>query len=340
MTEQTSTNGLPAQVALMQLASAGIWFQATYVAAKLGLADLLDDGPKASEELARCTGTDLSSLRLLLRALAAIGVFESQPDGRFALTPVSECLKTGNDTLRAQVLYTGEVFYPTWGSLLQSVRSGRAAAPQVLGTELYDYNARHPELVDLFNDWMNQTARAWFLPAIMACDVSGSGTIADVGGGHGTLLAGLLQRSPGLRGILFDRPEVVAGTGPLLAAAGVADRCTVVGGDFLTAIPRGADVYVLARVLFNWDEERARTILRNCRQALQGRGRLLVIEEVMPDGEGPTLEAFSALNLLNALGGKVLTESEWRERFAATGFTLTRIIPVESSWPVLEAVPA
>ena len=171
-------------------------------------------------------------------------------------------------------------------------------------------------------------------------DVSTFKTVVDVGGGHGALLAGLLQSSPTTRGILFDQPHVVAGAEPVLTAAGVEDRCTRIGGDFFEAVPSGGDAYVLAQILHDWDDDHSITILEQCRKVIPVDGRLLVVEIVLPPGEEPSFGKWIDLQMLVLAGGRERTAREYEELLLAAGFALGRVIPTPIGPSVVEAIPA
>jgi SAM-dependent methyltransferase len=298
--------------------------QVLYVAARLGLADLLEDGPRDAAALARAAGAHAPSLFRLLRALASLGVLERTADGRFALTALGACLRSdAPDSQRAWVLTMGDLGYRTWGELFHSVQTGRPAFARVFGAAFYDYVAAHPDAARTWDQLMDESAAEWLVPVAEACDFSGIGTLVDVGGGHGTFLAAALRANPALRGVLFDLPHVVAGAPPVLAAAGVADRCEVVGGDMRAGVPPGGDAYSFARVLFNWPDDIAAAVLRRCRRAMRPDGVVLIVERLMPEDDPPPGLALNDLGLLVSIGGGQRTETEFRDLLAGAGFVLT-----------------
>lgn len=338
----TGAGVAPPPAILLQMMT-GYWAsQALYVAAKLGVADQLADGPVPCEALAAATGADAPSLRRVLRALASVGVFTEAAPDNFALTPLAGLLRTGTPgSMRALAIMYAEEQYRAWGDLLHSVRTGTPAFSRQFGMDYFAYLATHPEADRVFNaamtGWTDQLADA----VVDAYDFSPFGTVVDVGGSYGTLLTAILRRHPGARGILFDQPHVVADAAGQLAAAGVADRCTAVGGDFFRELPAGADAYVLAQILHDWDDERSTAILARCHRAMAGRGALLLSERVLPVGaDRPWEPFFSDLHMLQVLGGRERTEAGWRALLAGAGFTLTRIVPTASGFGVIEARPA
>jgi hypothetical protein len=319
----------------------GYWVsQALAVAARLGVADLVADGPRPATDLAVATRTDAPSLRRLLRALASVGVFTENPPGAFGLTPMAALLRTGTaDSMRALALmYSGEQ-YRAWGDLLHSVRTGTTAFEHGFGTDYFGYLARHPEADRVFNEamigWTAQVAGA----VVEAYDFSGLQTVVDVGGGYGTLLTTVLRANPAARGVLFDRPHVAAAAGERLAAAGLEQRCTALGGDFFVEVPAGGDAYVLAQVLHDWDDERCLTILERCRRAMPAHARLLVVELVLPPGEEPSFGKWLDLHMLVMLGARERTAAEYRALLRAAGFEPLRVVPTPAGPSVMEAVP-
>lgn len=330
----------PQSVTLLQMMT-GYWVsQAIYVAAKLGLGDCLADGPRGTDDLAAATGVHAPSLHRLLRALASRGVFTEASPGYFALTPLAALLQTGTSgSMRALAITYNEEQYRAWGDLLHSVRSGQPAFESQFGMGPFAYFAQHPEADRVFNeamiDWTNQIADA----VASTYDFSPFETVVDVGGGHGTLLAALLRRNRHAEGILFDLPHVVAEAEKLLAAAGVADRCARIGGDFFAAVPEGGDVYVLAQILHDWDDDRCVAILERCRRAMPPHGKLLVVELVLPPGEEAFFGKWLDLHMMVITGGRERTAAEYDALFRAAGLALTGVVPTPPGPSVVEAVP-
>ncbi len=322
--------------------------EAIYVAAKLGIADLLTGGARSAAELASATGTHAASLRRLLRLLASAGVFAEEDDGRFALTPVGECLRTGvPGSLHAVALFIAgpTPIHRVWTNLLYSVQTGEPAFDRLFGASPFEYLARHPEESAVFNAAMASMTAQIVSAVSAAYDFSRFRTIVDVGGGFGVLLAAILRGSPALRGVLFDSPHVAEGAKKYIEAAGLAPRCQVIAGNFFETVPGGADAYILKSVIHDWDDERSLVILKNCRRVIAAQGRLLLVELILPARveASPQCQIAAELdvNMLLGPGGSERTESEFRTLFAEAGFELKRIIPLEASLPVLlEAEPA
>jgi hypothetical protein len=341
-TEERSTvaGAIPPPAALLQMMT-GYWVsQALYVTAKLGIADLLADGPRRTEDLAAATHTHVFSLHRVLRALASVGVFtEATPDS-FALTPLAALLRTGTpDSMRALAITYNEEQYRAWGDLLHSVRTGEPAFDHQFGMPIFAYFAAHPEADRVFNEamtgWTTQLAGA----VVDAYDFSAFTTVVDVGGSYGTLLAAILRCNPGLQGILFDQPHVAAAAEEHVAAAGLSDRCAVVGGDFFREVPGGGDAYVLAQILHDWDDERCVTILSQCRRVIPNDGKLLVVELVLPSGEEPFFGKWLDLHMLVMAGGRERTAAEYDALFRAAGYQLARVLPTPPGPSIVEAIP-
>jgi hypothetical protein len=311
--------------------------QAIHVAATLGIADLLAGGPRTSDELASETGTHADSLYRLLRALATVGVLQEEPGKSFALTELGQGLRTDVEgSLAGWARFMGRrYFWEAWTRLEHSVRTGENAFRAVHGTDVWSYRADRPEESAIFDGAMAALTGTANRAVLEAYDFSRFGTLADIGGGNGTLLASILAEHPGMRGILFDQPHVVARAAGVLAA--VADRCTIVGGSFFESVPAGADAYVLKMIIHDWEDPEATAILRNCRAAMGG-GTILVIERIVgPPNEDPAT-AFSDLNMLVGPGGRERTREEFDRLFARADLTLTRSTPTGAGHHVIEAV--
>lgn len=314
--------------------------QALHVAATLGLADLLDAGPLTVQELAQATATDAPALGRLLRALASVGVF-AEADGRFTLTPLADYLRASvPGSLRAWAMNLGQPsVWNTWGRFLDSVRTGQPAFPSLYGTSAWEYREAHPEANAIFNQAMTDLSVGEVNAIVESYDFSSAGTLVDVGGGEGALLAAILAANSPMRGILFDQPHVVATAAAVLDQAGLAGRCEVVTGSFFDAVPAGGDAYILKSILHDWDDASASRILRSCRAAIADTGRLCVVDRVIRPGNDPDPAKYLDLVMLVMLGGRERTADEFGRLFAEAGFCLTRIVPTSSGLSVVEGTP-
>lgn len=318
---------------------AGFWISRTIqVAAKLGLADLVAEEPKTVAELAEATETHAPSLYRLLRALASVGVFMEQEDGRFASTPMAATLETAAPvSLRAfATSELGEVHYESWGKLLHSVKTGEIAFNHVFGEPVWEYFATHPENAKLFNQSMTDLTSVVEPAVVGAYDFKPFQRIVDIGGGHGSFISSILKNNPHLEGILYDAPQVIEGAQERVAARGLNGRCQLVAGDFFSSVPDGGDLYLMKHIIHDWDDEKCITILRNCRRAMNEQGRVIVVDQVVPQGNAPSLGKFTDLLMLVMVGGKERTEEEFRTLFNAAGLKLTRIIQTQSPMSIIE----
>jgi hypothetical protein len=333
---------------LMPLINGFMASRVVHVAAELGIADLLAQGAKSSEVLARETGTSAPSLHRLLRALASLGVIDELSPGHFALNALGAQLRNGvPDSVRNLALTFGsERAWRPWGELRHSILTGAPAFRQVFGMDPFDYLTAHPQQAAVFNEAMAEITRQVAKAVVAGHDFAPFSTIVDVGGGNGTLIAGILNTAPKLRGIVFDSPSGSAEASRQLEARGLAERCEVIAGDFFRSVPRGADAYILKSIIHDWDDERSVTILKNCREAISADGSLLLIERVMPAqidaSAGHQLWTMMDMHMLVMLGGRERTEDEFQALFAAANFKLKRtlLLPGATGFSLIEGIPA
>jgi hypothetical protein len=328
-------------VALRRLVDGYQVSQAIHVAATLGIAELLTNGPRSDEELAAATDTDRRSLYRLLRALTSVGVFREEDGHHFALTPLGDCLRFEVPaSVGGWAAFIGQPYYwNAWAHLLHSVRTGENAFRHVYGVDVWQYRAAHPEAGAAFDRAMTTNSRTRAEEILEAYDFGRFVSVVDVGGGRGALLSAILAAHPRVGGVLFDQPHVVAGAEEALHAAGVDGRCRVVGGSFFETVPEGGDAYILRDVLHDWEDEEATTALRSCRRAIAADGTLLVIErEILPANEG-LVAKFSDLNMLVSPGGQERTIAEYAALFGAAGFRLLDVHRTAGAWSIFEGVP-
>ena len=339
-----STQQIPPSFALFRMVTGYYVSRAIYVVAKLGIADHMSEGPCRVDDLAAATGTHAPSLKRVLRLLASVGVFSEEADGRFALTPIGSCLRAGvPDSMRAAALLFGGVTQQAWGDLLRSVETGEPAFRRVFGMDSFDYMAQHPDEAANFDAAMADFTKHIATAVVAAYDFSPFNRIVDVGGGNGTLLAGILKANSSLAGVLFDLPQVADRALAPMRELGLADRCEIVGGDFFKAVPGGGDAYLLKHVIHDWNDDRAGEILRTCRRAMGAEAKLLILEGVYPPRIDQSDESRGAaandVNMLVCTGGRQRSEAEFRNLYEAAGFSLTRILPTETPVKVIEGVP-
>ncbi len=316
--------------------------QAIYVAATLGIADLLAGGPRTSDELAAETDADPRSLYRLLRALASVGVFREEDGRRFALTELGDGLRSdAPEGIAGWAAFIGRPsIWQAWGELLHSVRTGENAFRHVHRTDVWTYRAQRPEESAVFDRAMMALTNSANRALLDAYDFGRFGVVVDVGGGNGTLLAGLLAADPAMHGVLFDQPHVVASAEVVLGEADVADRCSIIGGSFFDGVPEGGDAYLLKAIIHDWEDEESIAILRSCQAAVPAGGMLLVIERVIDRPNEDPVTKFTDLNMLVAPGGQERTLDEFGRLFVAAGFRLVGATPTAAGLNVIEGTPA
>ena len=332
----------PPDRVLVEMLMGGRIQQAIYAAAALGVADVLANGPMEVEEIARRTGAHAGALRRLLRTLAGYGIFAEEETARFALTPMASLLRTGAAmSLKPVAIWCGTVAHRVFGDIEHTIRTGTPAFDHAFGMEFFDYLDAHRDVGALFDAFMaRQTAAiAAVLPAAYAFERVG--TLVDVGGGRGQLLAAILKAFPSMRGILFDRPRLIGDAREYLERAGVVDRCAIVAGDIAVSVPSGGDAYLLKSIVHGVDDETALAWLRKCRDAMPDGARLLLVEMVLPTGNAPhPSRLMDLLMLVGTQGGRERTEAEFESLLARAGFTLSRIVRTASPYSVVEALRA
>lgn len=322
---------------LLELAIGGWFTQAIYVAAELGIADLLVEGPRTAEELAEYTNTRSGSLYRVLRALASAGIFSEDEDCRFSLTPLAENLRSDvPNSLRSFAIIAGAEFHQSWANLLYSVRTGRPGFDKTFGKPFFQYMTEHPDRHTVYDAAMMVHGIAETDPMLDAYDFSAFETVIDVGGGNGLMLAAILDRYPSVKGILFDLRPVVERAKATISDLDLSDRCQIVGGDFFVSVP-SADVYVLRHIIHDWDDDGAVSILRNCSRAMNPEGRVLLVETVIPAINEPCFGKWLDLMML-IVGGRERTEQQYRQLLRQAGLELNRIISTAHEISIVEAV--
>lgn len=329
--------------ALLELLCGMMRTQAINQAARLRIAELVKDGPKSVAELAEVTGTHAPSLSRLMRALASIEIFTEVEPEYFAQTPLSALLlpDVPYSMYNVALLHGDEWQWHVWEGFAYSLQTGQPAFNMLFGTDMWQYfTQKNPASAKIFNDAMTGFSEQVNMPvATAAYDFSSIHTLVDVGGGQGTLLATLLKVHPAIhKGILFDRPSVIANARAHMATTDLGERYECLSGDFFEEVPGGADAYLMKQIIKDWSDAQCIQILGNCRKAMKPGSRVLVVEVVLRPGRETSLQKFIDLQLMVLAPGQERTEAQYRALFDAAGFTLTRIVPTASPYSVLEAI--
>ena len=333
----------PPPLSLMKMLC-GKWLtQAIGVAAELRLADHLAAGPRSAAELAAATGANEDGVFRLLRGLASVGVFAEGEPRKFALTPMAACLQSDVPGSLAAVarFFAHEVTWRPWGEALHSVRTGEQAFSKVFGKPVFEWAPEHPEATQVFHEAMTSISTMDSMAVAAGYDFSGIDTLVDIGGGHGLLLATVLEQHPRMKGILFDQPHATEGAKQLLASRGLTGRCEVVAGDFFAQVPSGGDAYMMKHILHDWDDALSTKILESCHQAMGPAAKLLVVDAVIAPGNDPDFGKLLDLEMLvMTTGGRERTQADFAALFDRAGFRLTRVVPTMAPASVVEGVRA
>lgn len=325
---------------MRRLITAQFISQSIYTVVRLGVADMLGTEPRSAAELARSAGADPRALYRVLRLLAAVGVFEHTEDDTFALNELGACLREGvPGSMRSAVMLFCEEPYRAAADLLHTVRTGQTAFEHVYGAGHFEYLAAHPDAARTFHQAITELTSLAHEALLRAYDFSKAGTVVDVGGGEGRLLATILKACPGSRGLLYELGPAIAGGRKLITAEGLADRCEVIEGDFFTSVPAGGDLYVLKSVVHDWDDERVVALLQSCRHAMHAGARLLIIERIISGRSGPVHAKVNDIIMLAVTGGQERTEAEYAGLLERAGFSLSSVIFTASGFGLVEAVP-
>jgi C-methyltransferase len=330
---------MPAPAAMMEMI-VGTWLsQAITVAAQLGVADALAAGPMTIDELAAAVGANSDALGRLLRALIGRGVFRRRHDGRYELNSLARtlCSDAEASMSAAAQFYGSREQRDRWTLLADSIRTGRSVVPTLHGKEGFDYFVEDPQHADLFNRTMASISRLTDASVAAGYDFGAYPTIVDVGGGHGLLLATILSATPGIRGILYDLPDVVSTVSKSLCHNRLADRVQIETGSFFDSVPAGGDAYLLKNILHDWPDEKAVQILRNVHAAAGRHATVLLVELVIPDHDRDFPGKWADLEMLLNLGARERTAAEYRNLLAQAGFEMTRLVATASPLSLMEA---
>jgi hypothetical protein len=342
-TTATSAKGQtpPAHVSMFQLLNGVFVVGALSCLARLGIPDLVEEGPKSADELAAQVGADPRALYRLMRATACVGVLSEGPDGKFSETPLSAVLRSNaTPSLKTFAIMHGRDWHGLgWSHLDYCVRTGKQALDKIYGMPIFQFFRQHPEEGQLFNQSMSDLSTIDSPAVADAYSFGEIQSIVDVGGGHGLLLATILSRNAHLKGTLYEVPHVVDGAknGPLKPFM---DRCTLASGDMFSAVPTGADAYIMKHIIHDWPDEVCIKILKACRKGVNSGGKLLVVDNVIQPGNEFAPGKFLDLQMLIFPGGCERTEKQFSDLFAAAGWKLSRVIPTAAIESIVEGVPA
>lgn len=330
---------IPPPAAVFRLIT-GMWAaKAAGTAASLRIPDVLAQGPKTADEVARAIGANPAAVYRLMRGIASVGVLAATPDGKFGLTPVGEILRSDvpGSMRSAIVAEMAPGHWLPWGDLEHAVMTGQPSAPKALGMDIWEYYKKNAEEGFLFAEAMSGISTMALHAVLEAYSFAGATKVVDVGGSHGAFVAAVLQREKSASGVLFDRPEVIEGAGATLEGAGVTARVERVAGSFFESVPAAGDVYLLKSILHDWNDDECVTILRRVREAMAPSARVVVVEMLITSSGPPSPAPLLDLNMLVMLTGKERTADEFGALFAKAGLALTSVTPTHSPFAVLEA---
>jgi cyclopropane fatty-acyl-phospholipid synthase-like methyltransferase len=313
-----------------------------YAAVKLGLPETMGSRSWTADKLAAELSLSPPHLLRFLRGLATLGICEERSDRTFALGPLGQSLAAGSPSrLGEKVAIVVEQYWGPWADLVLCLKTGNPSFDHVFGKNVWDWRRGHNEQGATFDTYLAEETFAQGEAIAEALDWSDAHTIADIGGGYGGLLAAILRAQPQLAGLLFDTPETVAQATPFLASVGVADRVTLVAGDFFAEIPVQADRYLLKGVLQQWDNAEAIVILRKCRAAMSPRAKLLVVERLLPKRALDDADAVMIdLHMMVINGGRARTLAEIDRLIADAGLAISTVTPTKSGLSIVETIPA
>jgi hypothetical protein len=322
----------------------GKWIsQALGTVVEIGVPDQLARGARRCSDLARDAGVSEDGLYRLLRALAGVGLFAEGVDRRFKLTRMGQLLRSDHpESVAGYARFTAhDSTWRPWGQLGYSVKTGMPAFDQVFGTPIFAYLSKNPEAAAVFDDAMTSISTTEARATADAYDFKGIDTLMDVAGGHGLLLATVLRRHKTMRGVLFDLPHVAAGAAATFARTGITGRVRIESGDFFQELPSGADAIMMKHILHDWDDESATRILQACHRALGPRGKVLIVDAVVPAGNVPHYGKLIDLEMLVLTPrGRERTKPEFARLLRGAGFKLSRVIPTDGPLSLVEAVKA
>jgi len=322
----------------------GKWIsQAVGTVVEIGVPDRLAKGARKCRDIAREVGVSEDGLYRLLRALASVGLFAEGADRRFRLTGMGQLLRSDHpESLAGYARFTAhDITWRPWGLLSYSVKTGMPAFDHLFNASVFEHFSRNPEVASVFDDAMTSISAMEARAASDAYDFKGVETLMDVAGGHGLLLATVLRRHKRMRGVLFDLPHVAANAAMTFTRAGITGRVRIESGDFFKELPSGADAIIMKHIVHDWDDESATRILQACHRALDKRGKVLIVDPVVPPSNVPHYGKLLDLEMLVLTPrGRERTKAEFVKLLRGAGFRLSRVIPTESPLSIVEAVKA
>jgi len=329
-------------VSLLRELIGGMRFtQLIYVAAKLGIADLLKNGSKSVDELASKVGAHPRALYRVLRALASKGIFAEVGDRQFELTALAEPLQDRvPGSLRTNAIIWGEEWrWKPWGDLLNCVKTGDTPFNRVFGMDVWEYLTRNAEAGTIFNKNMSANTKRSANAVVEAYDFSTVNRVVDIAGGRGALIAAILKRYPHVQGMLTDLTAVTNEAKAFIKSEGLEDRCDIIGGDYFESVPSGADIYILKGIIVDEEDDGVVTILNNCRRAMGNHARLLIVDNIMPPHGSPSPANVFDVMMMVMHGTPMRTEEEHGALFEKAGLKVNRILATRSELSIIEGVP-
>ncbi len=330
-------NELPPPAQLMNFI-VGKWIsKPIYAAAEFGIADILAEGPKSIEEIAQISKTHAPSLNRVMRALASVGIFSETEDNQYELTPMAECLKTG--AMRSiALMFNSDWNEKAWTCFIDSVRTGETPFKKAHGMPITDWLGKNPQAEKMLGEANALKAANSHRAIVDVYDFSGINTLTDVGGGFGVLIAEILSANPLMKGIVAEHPSIVQAAKETIRAREIQDRCEAVECDFFKEIPAGTDAYLMSHILHDWKDEECQVILKNCHNAMKPESKLLIVEMIIPPGNGPSIAKLLDLEMFVITGGRERTENEYKYLLESSGFKLSRIISTKEGISVIEGM--
>lgn len=337
-TEYTQDDALAQQ--LLGMLQGYFLAQVVHVFATLAIADYLADGPKTSDVLARLTASDPEALRRLLRTAVGFGLLEERDSGGFALLSLGALLRSGAPgSLRDYIVaMAAPSFWLPWGQLEHAIRHGKEAFTDVFGMNIWEYYAQHSDQARHFANAMGNISAVVADAVVAQYDVSTYQKIVDVGGSHGTLLAALLRANPAAKGVLFDRPNVIAQARQIIHDLGLSERVELAAGDFFEEVPAGADLYLLKWIIHDWDDAQSLAILKNIHRVAAPHSKLLIVERILPSAPEPSPVHLMDLHMLVLAGGRERSREEFETLLSSAGYRLERIMPLPHVLNLIEAI--